>query len=260
MLKERLGLSSSALKMIAVITMLVDHIAAVLLIKVLIQNGTWELVDYEGGKMLRLLSGNHMNLVQIYQAMRDIGRIAFPIYCFMLVEGFMRTRNLGKYLSRMLLFALLSEIPFDLAFSGQAFYWNYQNVMFTLVWGLLAMYASNLLDTKLQKWYVKWPLTGLVWIAAAAAAEWMLTDYGAKGVGCIFVIYALRYWRIWQLLGGAAAFLWEFPASLSFIFIGLYNGKKGRSRKPFFYAFYPAHLLLLYIVSVVLGMGNIPAI
>ena len=88
---RRFGLSSSTLKMIAVVTMLIDHIAAVLLVKLLIQNGTWE------------LNG-------VYQLMRDIGRIAFPIYCFLLVEGFMRTSNVKKYLGRMLLFAFIIHI------------------------------------------------------------------------------------------------------------------------------------------------------
>ena len=260
MLKERFGLSSSALKMIAVVTMLIDHVAAVLLIKLLIQNGTLALVSTESGRALRLLSAEHMNLIQTYQTMRDIGRIAFPIYCFMLVEGFMRTGNPRRYLGRMCVFALLSEIPFDLAFAGKVFYWEYQNVMFTLVLALAAMYISKFWEVKVQNRYLRWPLIGVTWVAAAAMADWMLTDYGAKGVGCIFVLYALRYLGKWQLFGGAAAFLWELPAPISFLFIGLYNGKKGRSMKHFFYAFYPVHLLILYVISVILGMGNIPVI
>ena len=260
MLKERFGLSSSALKMIAVVTMLIDHVAAVLLIKLLIQNGTLELVSTEGGRVLRLLSAEHMDLVQIYQTMRDIGRIAFPIYCFMLVEGFMRTGNAKKYLGRMCVFAFLSEIPFDLAFTGKVFYWEYQNVMFTLVLALIAMYISKIWEAKIPNRYLRWPLIGMTWMAAAAMADWMLTDYGARGVGCIFVLYALRYWRKWQIFGGAMAFWWELPAPISFLFIGLYNGKRGKSMKHFFYAFYPVHLLILYMISAVLGMGSIPAI
>ena len=112
---HRFGLSGSTLKIIAVVTMLIDHIAAVLLVKMLILNGTWELNGYSGSRVLSILNFEHMNMVKIYQLMRDIGRIAFPIYCFLLVEGFMRTGNIGKYLGRMLLFAFVSEIPFDLA-------------------------------------------------------------------------------------------------------------------------------------------------
>ena len=258
--QRRWGLSSSTLKMIAVITMLVDHVAAVLLVKLLIQNGSWELIDYNGARMLNILSRDHMDMIKIYQTMRDIGRIAFPIYCFMLVEGFMRSGNVKKYMGRMLLFAFLSEIPFDLAFAGKVFHWEYQNVMFTLCWGLLAMYISQQVEMKTDKWFVKWPIVGIAWILCAGAAEWMMTDYGAKGVGCIFVLYLFRYIRSLQLIGGAVAFAWEIPAPISFIFIALYNGKKGKDLRHFFYGFYPVHLLILYLVSCLLGMGSIAVI
>ena len=239
--KRGFGLNGSTLKMIAVVTMLIDHIAAVLLVKFFIVNGTWELTD-------------------LYQLMRNIGRIAFPIYCFLLVEGFMRTSNVKKYLGRMLLFAFISEIPFDLSFAGKVINSDYQNVMFTLFWGLLAMYVSQTVELKTDKWYMRWFLTALIWLTAAGGAEIMLADYGAKGVGCICVLYLLRYVKGLQLLGGALAFSWEFPAPLSFLFIALYNGEKGRSLKHFFYGFYPVHLLVLYLVSVLLGMGNLAVI
>ena len=258
--QRRWGLSSSALKMIAVITMLIDHVAAVLLVKLLIQNGSWELIDYNGARMLNILSAEHMDMIKVYQQMRDIGRVAFPIYCFMLVEGFMRSRNVKKYMGRMLFFSILSEIPFDLAFSGKVFYWNYQNVMFTLCWGLLAMYISHQAEIRTENWFIKWPVMALAWAASAAMAEWMQTDYGAKGVGCIFVLYRFRYIRSLQLIGGAIAFTWEMPAPVSFIFIALYNGKKGKDLRHFFYAFYPVHLLILYLVSCLLGMGSIAVI
>lgn len=257
---RRFGLSSSALKMFAVVTMLIDHVAAVLLVKLLIHNGTWEFIEYNGSRMLNILSAEHMDMINLYQLMRNIGRIAFPIYCFMLVEGFMRTRNIQKYLSRILVFALVSEIPFDLAFAGKVFYWDYQNVMFTLFWGLIAMYVSHTVELKTDKWFIKWPITTGTWLIAAWAAEWMLTDYGAKGVGCICVLYLLRYVPSLQLLCGAAVFTWELPAPIAFLFIALYNGKKGLGLKHFFYAFYPVHLMLLYIISVVLGMGSIVVI
>ncbi len=260
MLKERFGLNSSALKMIAVITMLIDHGAAVLLVKILIQNGTWELISYNGSRMLNILSSEHMDMIRVYQLMRDVGRIAFPIYCFMLAEGFMRTRNVKKYLGRILLFSFVSEIPFDLAFSGKVFYWEYQNVMFTLFWGLAAMAVSHMAEQKIGKWFLQMPIVAAVWLAAAGVAEWMQTDYGAKGVGCIFVLHFFRYVKGLQLIGGAAAFAWEMPAPVSFLFIAMYNGKRGMDMKHFFYAFYPVHLLLLYMISVMFGMGSIAVI
>lgn len=259
-LHKRFGLSSSALKMIAVVTMLVDHLAAVLLVKMVIINGTWELIEYNGSRLLNLLSSENMSMISLYQTMRNIGRIAFPIYCFMLVEGFMKTKNIRKYLGRIFLAALVSEIPFDLAFTGKFFYWDYQNVMFTLFWGLAAMYICNGIGQKTDNRLLRWSGMIVTWLFAMCAAELMLTDYGAKGVFCIGVLYLLRYAGWKQIVGGALAFCWEIPAPISFLFIALYNGKKGASLKGFFYAFYPVHLLVLYLISLALGMGNIPVI
>ena len=256
---RRFGLNGSTLKMIAVVTMLIDHVAAVLLVKMLILNGTWELTGYSDSRVLNILTLEHMNMVKMYQLMRDIGRIAFPIYCFLLVEGFMRTRNVKKYLGRMLLFAFISEIPFNLAFTGKIFYRDYQNVMFTLFWGLLAMYVSQIVELKADKWFVKWFLTALIWLAAAGGAEVMLTDYGAKGVLAILALYLFRRNRSWQLVAGCAAFLWEMPALFGFIPIACYNGKRGMKLKYFFYAFYPVHLVVLYLIAVVLGVGGYAA-
>lgn len=98
------GLSGSTLKLIAIITMLIDHIGAAVIARLLIAG--------QGSEML----------YKIYYAMRAVGRVAFPIFCFLLVEGFFYTGSRKKYALRLFGFALLSEIPFDLAFSGK--YWN----------------------------------------------------------------------------------------------------------------------------------------
>ena len=122
---ERKGLSGSALKMIAIATMLIDHIAATVIIRVL------------------KFGGYNDSLYQLYRVMRNIGRIAFPIFCFLLVEGFMHTRDREKYALRLGCFAAISEIPFDLAFNGKILEVGYQNVFFTLLLGLLTMMAYD---------------------------------------------------------------------------------------------------------------------
>ena len=96
-------MSGTTLKWIAVISMLIDHTAEVLI------NHNAALTD--------------PIWAQIYVLMRGIGRIAFPIYAFLLVEGFLHTRDVKKYLARMLTFAVVSEIPFDLAVFHTPFYW-----------------------------------------------------------------------------------------------------------------------------------------
>ena len=180
---ERKGLSGSALKIIAIVTMLIDHIAATVIIRILKFGG------YNDG------------LYQLYRVMRNIGRIAFPIFCFLLVEGFMHTRDREKYALRLGCFAAVSEIPFDLAFNGKVLEVGYQNVFFTLLLGLLTMMAYDAVMNQ-SRWSV-WKRTALSTIAILAgmfAAEFLSTDYGALGVLCIMVFYLFRRSRIQQVV------------------------------------------------------------
>lgn len=103
------GISSAVLKNIAVVTMLIDHIGAVIVARLLVRNGLYEaMVNQEA---YTAWVGQNGGMYGIYMAMRIIGRFAFPIYCFLLVEGFQKTHNVKKYLGRMFLFALISEVP-----------------------------------------------------------------------------------------------------------------------------------------------------
>ena len=115
------GISGAGLKRVAMICMLLDHTGAVLIVPLLQQH-----------------SLSHGWTI-IYWMLRAVGRISFPVYCFLLVEGFSNTRNIYKYLLRLLAWGLISEVPFDLAFSGQACDWHSQNVLFTLFLGLSAL-------------------------------------------------------------------------------------------------------------------------
>jgi hypothetical protein len=132
-------LSGSGLKIIAMISMLTDHIAACIIERYM---------DSAGIALEFMTPNGSVNLIYIiYFVMRLIGRLAFPIYIFLLVEGFLHTRSRVKYLVRLLIFALVSEIPFDVAFqlepcevkSGSLFEFTYQNVFFTLALGLLTI-------------------------------------------------------------------------------------------------------------------------
>ena len=111
-LNRRLGINGATLKMIALITMTIDHIGAVLVRKLMV--------------MERF---NTAFWSELYQPFRNIGRISFPIYCFLLVEGFVHTKNKWKYLFRMILFSFISEIPFNLAISGNILEPAYQNIL-----------------------------------------------------------------------------------------------------------------------------------
>ena len=118
------GISSSTLKWIAIISMLIDHFAVAVYS---------QLENYQMG---------------VYTLMRGIGRIAFPIYCFLLVEGFCHTHDIMKYIKRCFIFALISEIPFDLAVHGNVFDLSSQNVFFTMTLGLCTLYAISYFEKK----------------------------------------------------------------------------------------------------------------
>ncbi len=183
---------------------------------------------------------------------RGIGRLAFPIYCFLLIEGFERTHSRAKYAFRLFLFALISEVPFDLAFHGQRVYLYYQNVFFTLLLGLLMMWAMKELEERVPIPVLRWAGMGAVFLAAAFAAEKIYCDYGANGIIAIALLYLFRKNKWHQIIAGILAFLWEITAPLAFLFIGLYNGERGLRLKYVFYLFYPLHLLILYYISTML--------
>ncbi len=261
------GISSAVLKNIAVVTMLIDHIGAVIVTRLLIQNGLYEaMVNQEA---YSAWMGQHGGLYGIYMAMRIIGRFAFPIYCFLLVEGFQKTHDVKKYLGRMFLFALLSEVPFDLALSGKAWDMQYQNVFFTLFIGLLVIAGLRLVEMRLagtEVWrkVVRVGLDAVIIIAGSALALILKTDYSFKGILAITVLYLFRRRKKAQVWAGVIAFLLmdglEMIAAFSFILIWFYNGTRGKQNKYFFYFFYPVHLLLLWLVCVAMGIAGIPAI
>ena len=259
--KARKGLSGSTLKLIACITMLIDHIGAVIVWRMILQRA-------EAQGLVGMIIGDE--LYSFYRILRDIGRIAFPIYCFLLVEGFQRTANKTKYALRLGLFALLSEIPFDLALSSHIFDAENQNVFFTLVIGLLSMIVAekwNDVFGKAQAEGGKKPsviISGLVELvvfgAGALLAEVLCTDYGAKGVLCVAVLYLFRRNKLSQTIAGALSFVWETTAPLAFIPIWFYDGRRGLKLKYVFYLFYPLHLLILYLICIVLGLTGFSAV
>ena len=252
------GISGSTLKLIAVITMIIDHVAAGILIRYLFRNGIHDL-DINNMSAVNQWMDQNAALFSTYTAMRLIGRIAFPIYCFLLVQGFEYTPNRLKYAARLLMFAAISEIPFDLLFKGQILEFGYQNVFFTLFFGLAVMMGLRWVEENLGGRMFT-PLLYLIVIAAGmAAAQLAKTDYAAIGVLCIVVTYLFRKKKIWQIVSGCIVFSWELTAPLAYIPIAFYNGKRGWKLKYFFYLVYPVHLFVLYLICMGLGIDSYPA-
>lgn len=242
------GLSGSTLKLIAVVSMLIDHVGAGILGRMLIL-GVSAGVPMEGSL-----------LYSVYSGMRLIGRIAFPIYIFLLIEGMQKTGNRRKYAIRLGIFALISEIPFDLAFHGKWLEFSYQNIFFTLFIGLLTIITIDRLGRLFTNTLMRLVLLVSVTALGAWIAESLHTDYGAIGILCIVVIYGFSYHKTLQLIAGSLVFLWEVTAPLAFIPIYYYNGKRGLKLKYTFYLFYPFHLLVIYLIARALGMAQIPAL
>lgn len=224
--EKSLPLNSLHLKLLAMVTMLIDHMGATLFPYAL-----W---------------------------MRCVGRLAFPIFCFLIAEGCAHTHDKKRYAARLLGFAVLSEPAFDLM-HGVWFTMDYQNVLWTLLLGALVC------------WVVDWAQTGAaLWqrLPAEAAiavgfllAQWLNTDYGGWGVLLVTLFYLTREVRNrWAIqLVGLALFCWfcsawrlEMLAMLSLIPLYLYNGERGFSNKALqygFYAFYPVHILILSVLA-----------
>lgn len=250
----RKGITGSSLKIIAMVSMLLDHIGLFLLERVLIQCGLYEVADQAAADAFMQAYGGWYHAEEI---LRMLGRIAFPIFCFLLVQGFLHTRNLKKYLGRLLLFALISEIPFDLAVSGKLFYWEYQNIYFTLFLGILALVGIRMAEEK-NSWHVVWRvLFGLLAVGLCAGVSLLMkADYYVSGVLVITVLYVLRSKKT-LAMGLGCTVLMNIPTFISLLPVYLYNGQRGRNTKWLFYLFYPSHILLLYLLGCALGLGQI---
>lgn len=220
--------NSFQLKWIAIITMVIDHVGAVLF-------------------------PHHMMF-------RVIGRIAFPIFCFLLVEGFFHTRDIYRYLIRLGVFAVLSEIPYDLAFHGKVLEAHGQNVFFTLFLGVLLMYLMeknrNILVRIVYVLLIMW------------AASVLHTDYSYRGILLILIYYLLHARKELKVSVGAAwnIFMYmdirnlawipvQYFGAFASVSIALYNGERGPKIKYFFYLFYPCHLLVLYMCKLCIYSG-----
>ena len=190
------------------------------------------------------------------EILRVIGRIAFPIFAFTLSEGYVHTRNLKNYFLRIFGFAVGIQVLFTLFGYGYAV-----NVFFTLALGLVAIYILNL-----RKNWVKEPFMKIIKAILTAAvlylAQKFQMDYGAYGILLIMIFNVFRNDKLKILMNFLILNVFNtiFPnvfqvpdmqmfSLISLIFIFMYNGKKGRSMKYFFYLFYPVHFFILGIIK-----------
>lgn len=231
-------MSSFAIKMLAMLTMLIDHIGAAFALE----------MPYS-----------------VYLLCRTVGRLAMPLFCFMIAEGLFHTRDAKKYMIRLALFALISEVPFDRLFMGSWLEFSYQNVGFTLLLGLLGILLFDSFAAQGRK-----TAALLAILATGIAATLIRSDYMIFGVYYVFIFYYFRGHKYGIAAALAVGVLLQATSSLmggdswqmalasvaavtAAIPIGLYSGKRGRDSsllRMVFYAFYPVHLLLLYVATL----------
>ncbi len=221
------------LKLLACLAMLVDHTAACC-------PGEFPWI----GDVLFNIGGKGITLQYL---MRAIGRMAFPIFAFLISEGFVHTGNRKKYAINLLVFALISEIPFNLAFGG-AFFHPKQNVFFTLLLGYAGIFLYEKYRAAKQVNYL-FALSGLLVVSIFLKA-----DYGCFGYGFILLLYILRTNRVLMSIIGVCVLPSRWIAGAAFVPICMYNGKRGfatgKLAKYAFYLFYPLHLFVIYLLRI----------
>jgi hypothetical protein len=241
-------MTTSSLKIIACLLMLIDHLGAALFPELII--------------------------------LRFIGRLSFPIFAYLIAIGYSKTNSFSKYLNRLLIFAFISQIPFSLAFGGSVSINNFSdflgfvvgspsphlNIFFTLTFGLLAIHIWDKEESKLAKI--------IVVVSLGMAAKAFHTDYGMYGVAMMLAFYIFRDSKIKTIISQASVYILfdasevlsyinRFPgvtikikwfnqalSLLALIFIFSYNGEKGKDLKYLFYAFYPVHLLIIGLIKI----------
>ena len=255
-------MTSFTLKVIAIVSMTIDHAGKVLGQAIL----------------LELFPDTLTGTFTTVKICTVLGRMAFPLFAFMLAEGCSRTRSMPRYLGRLALFAAISE-PFFYAFNSSSSITsmldslaglNFTNVFFTLFLGALSIFICQKITEKyVRKGQI---VSALLAVVLAFAAEYFKTDYGAMGVLLIVTLYFTREKRsiqcveivLWAFLlypgwtslspGMNLNILDALGASLACVPILLYNGKRGRPMKWTFYVYYPAHLLALVLIREALGV------
>ncbi len=191
--------------------------------------------------------------------LRMIGRLAMPIFSFCIAEGYAHTRDKNRYLLRMGIFALISEVPFDLAFEGKVGF-GHQNIMLTFFLSILALKIFDLIRGEEPRNIGKTVLGTLAVLVMAGLALLLRADYTIFAVIAVFLFYVLRNRHPLVRSGVGVAFLaltrtmgYYCTTGFSLIPLLLYNGKRGRGLKWLFYAFYPGHLLVLFALKKLLA-------
>ena len=228
-------LSNFDLKLIAIITMTIDHIGVVF--------GT-----------------------PFYNLLRAVGRLSFPIFAFLLTEGYVHTRSFSKYFLRLLVLAVISEVIYDYVFFGSFIYRGANNIFFTLALGLLTLFLLDKSKGLIKRYFkdkvdlfIILPITYLLIIVIMGLmGEFLNFSYGMLGILVISFFYLFKTNFPLVVISVTLSTLilgegMQYFSLFSLILIYFYNQKLGKKSKLFFYLYYPLHILVLGFIKMLMG-------
>ena len=223
-MEKNKGINTDIIKLIAIFTMLTDHTGILLIGKA-------------GADCVQIL--------------RMVGRFSMPLYAFLLAEGFYHTSDIKKYLFRVLLFAFITEIPYDLFLYGKVFSMQGSNILFTFAIAISVLFACRECDIRGSRFVI---LKIFIVIFGMAAAYLLKTDYSYRGVALVVIIYYTRFNEYLRVTASSLVLLLSgkieaLAAPFAFVILHFYNGKKGRINKWVVYVIYPAQFLVFYMIG-----------
>ncbi len=229
-IKSIKGVNGAQLKYIAFASMFIDHFNKAIITPFLTGTGP---------------------MVIITTIFDILGRIAFPIFAFMIVEGFFKTKSQWKYLRNLLIFAVISEIPYDMFQSAEFVNTWSQNILWGLALGLFTIMVIDKLKAYIKKRPL-WVFVSLLIIALSSLGSMLISsDYEYYAIIIIYLYYLFYDKRLVASGLGYLVIIKEIYAILGFATVLLYNGEKGKQNKIFNYLFYPVHLLIFGIIRMI---------
>ena len=245
--KKNIGISGGILKFIAALMMTAYYFAVVI-----IQNG--KLYGYvDEYYQMAIVTEEGARWLKLFDILVVFRHFSFPFFAFLLVEGFIHTSNFWRYFLRVFIFALISEVPFDLCMYNETYNWELQNPMFTLAMALLVMHF-------MYKWRKNIGLKWLTVILGALMAYLANFQFGLFGVVSIALMYNFHKEKILQIVSGVAVTGMGTVSSyflpvLCFVPIWFYDGDRGRfNPKWLYYIYYPLHLSVFYMMIYIGAM------
>ncbi|WP_311376809.1 TraX family protein [Anaerococcus lactolyticus] len=229
-IKNLKGINGAQLKYIAFASMFIDHFNKAIITPFLTGTGP---------------------MVIITTIFDILGRIAFPIFAFMVVEGFFKTKSRWSYLRNLLIFAVISEIPYDMFQSAEFVNTWSQNILWGLALGLFTIMIIDKLKAYIKKRPL-WVFVSLLLVALSSLGSMLISsDYEYYAIIIIYLYYIFYDKRLLASGLGYFVIIKEIYAILGFATVLLYNGEKGKQNKIFNYLFYPVHLLIFGIIRMV---------